>query len=78
MNAQIRQNKGPNINSADLFKMILTTTPVTFPATYPAQPGDTYIRYGSDYQSSDYLYPNPYAQMMTSYKEQNANTLSKL
>ena len=54
MNAQIRQNKGPNINSADLFKMILTTTPVTFPATYPAQPGDTYIRYGSDYQSSDY------------------------
>ena len=27
MNAQIRQNKGPNINSADLFKMILTTTP---------------------------------------------------
>lgn len=30
MNAQIRQNKGPNINSADLFKMILTTTPVTF------------------------------------------------
>ena len=53
MNAQIRQNKGPNINSADLFKMILTTTPVTFPATYPAQPGDTYIRYGSDYQSSD-------------------------
>ena len=76
MNAQIRQNKGPNINSADLFKMILTTTPVTFPATYPAQPGDTYIRYGSDYQSSDYLYPNPYAQMMTSYKEQNANTLN--
>lgn len=76
MNAQIRQNKGPNINSADLFKMILTTTPVTFPVTYPAQSGDTYIRYGSDFQSSDYKYPNPYAQMMTSYKEQNANTLN--
>ena len=27
-------------------------------------------------QSSDYKYPNPYAQMMTSYKEQNANTLN--
>lgn len=76
MNAQIRQNKGPNINSADLFKMILTTTPVTFPVTYPVQSGDTYIRYGSDFQSSDYKYPNPYAQMMTSYKEQNANTLN--
>lgn len=76
MNAQIRQKKGPNINTSDLFKMILTTTPVTFPVTYPAEPGDKYIRYGSDFQASDYKYPNPYAQMMTSYKEENSNTLN--
>lgn len=76
MNAQIRQGKSPNTSSKNLFNMILTTTPVTFPVTYPAQDGDTFIRYGSDYQASDYLYPNPYAEMMTTYKEQNANTLN--
>lgn len=76
MNAQIRQSKSPNTSSKNLFNMILTTTPVTFPVTYPAQDGDTFIRYGSDYQASDYLYPNPYAEMMTTYKEQNANTLN--
>lgn len=78
MNAQIRQNKSPNVNSADLFKMILTTTPIAFPATYPMQPGDEYIRYGSAYLSESHTYPNPYARMMTSYNEQNENTLNTI
>ena len=76
MNAQIRQSKGPNKSVGDFFKSVLTTNPVNFPAVYPAQPGDTYIRYGSEELSSGQIYSNPYAEMMTTYKESNGNTLN--
>ena len=75
MNAQIRQNKGPNATTSDLFNMILTTTPIGFPATYQAD-GYGHILYGTNYITGSYRYPNPYAVMMTSYKEQNQNTLN--
>ena len=41
MNAQIRNNQGPNYNTSDLFNMALTTNPINFPVTFPAQEGDT-------------------------------------
>lgn len=74
MNAQIRQNKRPNVTSSDLFSRILTTTPILFPVTYPSQDGR--IMYGNDYITGSTLYPNPYAIMMTSFYEQNQNTLN--
>ena len=76
MNAQIRQNKGPNVSSTDLFNQILTTTPIQFPATYPQRNGIGHIIYGSDVISGTALYPNPYANMMTSFSETNSNTLN--
>ena len=46
--------------------------PVRFPATLPAEPGDTYIRYGSndpwDVGKSE---PNPYAKLSEGYTERN-------
>lgn len=76
MNAQIRQNKGPNATTASLFERILTTTPIQFPVTYPEREGFDHILYGNDIISGTTLYPNPYAIMMTTYKEANANTLN--
>ncbi|MBQ8888729.1 MAG: TonB-dependent receptor [Bacteroidaceae bacterium] len=76
MNAQIRNNKGPNASTASLFNKILTTTPILFPVTYPTQEGVDHIMYGNKYITGTVLYPNPYADMMTTFAETNQNTLN--
>ena len=76
MNAQIRNNKGPNATTASLFNKILTTTPILFPVTYPTQEGVDHIMYGNKYITGSVLYPNPYADMMTTFAETNQNTLN--
>ena len=53
MNAQIRNKKGPNYSTSDLFAQMLYCNPINFPVTFPAQPGDTHISvlvmlYGQD------------------------------
>ena len=47
MNAQIRNKKGPNYSTSDLFAQMLYCNPINFPVTFPAQPGDTHIRFGN-------------------------------
>lgn len=76
MNAQIRNSKGPNATTASLFNKILTTTPILFPVTYPTQEGVDHIMYGNKYITGTVLYPNPYADMMTTYAETNQNTVN--
>lgn len=76
MNAQIGKLKGPNYSTSELFDKIRETAPILFPATYPAQPGDTHIRFGNDILSGSELYTNPYAKMLESFKEENYNTLN--
>lgn len=76
MNAQIGHLKGPNYSTSDLFNNARNISPVLFPATYPAMEGDKHIRFGNDIQSGNELFTNPYAQMMSSCKEENYNTLN--
>lgn len=76
MNAQIGKLKGPNYSTTDLFGAARDVAPVLFPATYPAQPDDTHIRFGNDIISGSELYTNPYAKMLSSFKEENYNTLN--
>lgn len=76
MNAQIRNNQGPYYSPNDLFAMTLTANPINFPVTFPAQEGDTHVRFGSAYLSGTYVRTNPYAYMLTSYKQYQENTLN--
>ena len=76
MNAQIRNQKGPNYSTSSLFAMMLSTNPVYFPATFPAQEGDTHIRFGNARWAGSSLRTNPYAYMLSSFKENNENTLN--
>lgn len=76
MNAQIYSRKGPNYSSSDLFKLTLNTNPVVFPAVFPAEEGDTHVRYGNAYLSGSKLYNNPYAYMASSFKHSDENTLN--
>lgn len=75
MNAQIRNKKGPNFSTKDLFGMTYTTNPIFFPATLPAQEGDTHIRFGNAILSNTTLRTNPYAYMTSSFKQADENML---
>lgn len=76
MNAQLQNWKGPNYSTPDLFKMTLVTDPVSFPAYYPSQEGDTHVRFGNAYRNNTQLYTNPYAYMSSSFKQTDGNTLN--
>lgn len=75
MNAQIRQSKGPGYSTADLFKMCYTVNPIFFPAYFPQENGDEHVRFGNIWTNND-VRVNPYAYMVSSYKESSANTLN--
>ena len=76
MNAQIRNKKGPNYSTSDLFAQMLYCNPINFPVTFPAQPGDTHIRFGNAIWTGSSVRTNPYAYMLSSFKEYNENTLN--
>lgn len=76
MNAQIRNNKGPNYAPKDLFAMALSTNPIMFPAFFPAEEGDTHVRFGNARYAGNDLRSNPFAYMVSSFKEEDLNTLN--
>lgn len=76
MNAQIRQNRRPYTATSDIFNMILTTNPVEFPVTYPGRDDMGRVMYGNKIATGTTTFKNPYAEMNTSFFEQNQNTLN--
>lgn len=76
MNAQIRNNKGPNFSTKDLFEMALTANPTFFPATLPVQEGDEHVRFGNAILTGNALRTNPYAFMSTSFAQSDLSTLN--
>ncbi|MFJ1441333.1 SusC/RagA family TonB-linked outer membrane protein [Capnocytophaga canimorsus] len=82
MNAQLWFKQGMNKNAHDIFgKILVNHNPISFPVMYPAQPGDRHIRFGNSVLTGANLRGNPYAEMLSTYKEQReniANTTLKL
>ena len=76
MNAQIRNKKGPNYSTSDLFAQMLYCNPINFPVIFTALPGDTHIRFGNAIWTGSSVRTNPYAYMLSSFKEYNENTLN--
>lgn len=78
MMAQIGNMQGPNYNIGnDLYKRVMRTNPVEFPAYFPQQDGDDgFIRFGGAEIKPGFLGTNPYEYMMSSFKEVNFNTLN--
>lgn len=76
MNAQIRNNKGPNFETKDLFMMTLTANPINFPAYFPTQGEAEHVMFGNAILSGNSLRTNPYAYMATSFKQSDINTLN--
>lgn len=77
MMAQIGNEKGPNYSVSDLYNQVMRTNPVDFPAYFPSEEGDgKTIRFGNQEISTGTYGVNPYAYMLSSYKETNYNTLN--
>lgn len=77
MNAQIRNKQGGNYNVSDLFDQVLSgNNPINFPVTFPAQEGDTHIRFGSSVISGENYRTNPYATLLNTFKETQENTIN--
>ncbi|RHJ83944.1 TonB-dependent receptor [Parabacteroides sp. AM08-6] len=76
MIAQIGNKKGPNYSTADLYKSVMTANPVSFPAFFPAEDDDRHIRFGNKQIKAGMFGVNPYEYMMSSFKENNYNTLN--
>ncbi len=77
MNAQIREKEGPNFDSLQaFFGNMLTSNPINFPVTFPAQPGDRHLRFGNNFITGTTYRVNPYALLQTSFKETRENTIN--
>lgn len=76
MMAQIGNKQGPNYSTSDLYKIVMQANPVAFPAYFPSEDGDEHIRFGNAEIKSGVYGQNPYAYMMSSFKENNYNTLN--
>ena len=78
MNAQMRNMVSPNKSTKDLFANMLNANPVTFPAYYPRSghvDGEDHMLFGNRYSKEPNTYVNPYADMVTTYKEKQESTV---
>ena len=76
INAQFGSQGGPGVDTPTLFYNVYNANPVTFPATFPAEEGDTYLRFGNAVLSGEKLRTNPYAEMLKSYSEKHYTTIN--
>ena len=72
MNTQLFYHHAPQNKYPEFVRLFHAWESRTFSCTLPAEPGDTYIRYGSndpwDVGKSE---PNPYAKLSEGYTERN-------
>jgi TonB-linked SusC/RagA family outer membrane protein len=77
MMAQIGNNKGPGYTTADLYRSVINTNPVSFPVSFPNTEEDSnIILFGNAEVKPGVMGTNPYEYMLSSYKETNFNTLN--
>lgn len=72
MNTQLFYNHAPRESITNLFYYTMRVNPVGFPATLPAEAGDSFVRYGMNTrQGVGGLQTNPYALLSTGETERN-------
>lgn len=76
MNAQIHQNTRPNVNADNFFASVMDMTPVEFPTTFPAREGIDHVMFGCYDKGGGNFSDNPYAQLRTSFRQENSNTVN--
>lgn len=65
---------GPNTEANDIFKMVMQANPVNFPKYYQKPDNYQYAKHTLFGNKGQANYPNPYAQMVTGYKDRFSST----
>lgn len=71
---------GPYRSASDIFKMVMNSNPVDFPAVYKADAANeftTHTLYGSTYVNSS-VKQNPYAEMVRGYESRDESTMTAM
>lgn len=76
LNAQIRQKTEPDVDSYRFFYYAMNINPVIMAPELPAREGYNHIMYGTYENSNDQFMTNPYAELMTSFRQYNGNTVN--
>ena len=77
LNVGIQDHDGPLSSSGDLFSDVMNSNPVDFPIKWPAQEGDTYIRWGGKTGGAQGVgYPNPVAELVRGMKSSLSSTVT--
>jgi len=76
LNAQIRQSTSPDVDSQNFFYYAMNINPVIMSPTLPARSGYDHILYGTYECSNNQFMTNPYAELMTSFRQFNGNTVN--
>ena len=76
LNAQFGSLSSPGDSTSSLFDAVYNANPVAFPAVFPAEEGDTHIRFGSAVLTGSKLRTNPYAKMMRTFSESHYSTIN--
>jgi TonB-linked SusC/RagA family outer membrane protein len=77
MMAQIGNLSGPGYSTSDMYYSVIRANPVEFPPYFPKEEGDeNIVRFGNAWIKPGVPGQNPYEYMLSSYKENNYNTLN--
>lgn len=69
MNGAFEDYNGPLSGGSDLYRKIMQTNPVLFPATYEKDAAHSYVKHIMFGNYGDGKYINPYAELVKGYKE---------
>ncbi len=76
LNAQIQQTTEPNVDSYNFFYNAMNINPVIMSPELPARDGYNHVLYGTYENSNNQFMTNPWADMMTSFRQFNGNTVN--
>lgn len=69
MNGTFEDYTGPLGSGSDMYRLIMKSNPVLFPAKYPVDEDHKYVKHTLFGNAGDGKYLNPYAQMVRGYRE---------
>lgn len=69
LNVMLVDKKSPKQSTQEIFSSVMTANPVDSPIMFPAEQGDTYIRWGVPAHAGGPSYSNPMAYMVTGYND---------
>ena len=76
INAQIQQKTEPDVDSKEFFYNAMNINPVLMAPELPARDGYNHVIYGTYENSNNQFMTNPWADLVTSFRQFNGNTVN--